>query len=452
MSIHTANTSIRQISPACFLGGRSVLYCLLVFTLLSQSCYGQADSSSESTPTTPQTLLAEELAVAQELAGAFPESADVLFLLGNVYDHHGKKQQAVVTWQKGLSIDPSRAGVYVEIGRAFLRKGAYSQALSQWNQARAINPDLPELNSLRARALMGLGRHPEALAVLQDELRTHPQSANVQFLCGQIHLLLKQFDQARQCYENALRIAPSHTNAYYGLSKAYARLKQPKKARESLSQFRTLKSEDMTQLKDQNEAYDDLQRVKGRTIEVLLQAHKVYLNAKDPDRARKLLNRAVQLDPYRLETMIHLADFYQAVQQPEKAYQVLKDARKLYADQEALWLRSGILAMQLNKIAAAETAFEKVVSLGSRSAEGYRIWATMNLQLNRNLPEALTYAEEAVSLQPIAQNYYVLGWASARNGLRRQAMEAMQQAARLEPTNPKYTSILDALKQGKADP
>ncbi len=450
MSKHRANQWVRWISPACFPGGRSVLFCLLVSTIHSQFCYGQGDSYSEPTPTTPQTLLAEELAVAKELTGAFPENADVLFLLGNVYDHHGKKQQAVATWRKGLSIDPNRAGVYVEIGRAFLRRGEYSRALGQWDRAGAVNPNQPELGSLRARALMGLGRHPEALAALQDELETHPQSANVQFLSGQIYLLLKQFDQARQCYENAIRITPSFTNAYYGLSKAYTNLKQPEKARDSLIQFRTLKSGDVADLKDQNEAYDDLENVKGHTIEVLLQAQKVYLNARDPDRALKLLNRAIQLDPQRLDTMVQLADFYQAVQQVEKAYQVLKNAQGLHGDQDSVWLRSGILAMQLNEVAAAETAFKKVVSLGSRSAEGYRIWATMNLQLNRNLPEALVHAEEAVALQPIAQNYFVLGWASARNGHPNRALEAMRQASRLDPSNPKYRSVIESIKQGNA--
>ena len=450
MSKHSPNKWIRWISPTCFLGGRSVLYCLLVFAIHSQSCYGQADASGESTSTTPQTLLAEELAVATALIEAFPENADVLFLLGNVYDYQGKKRQAVATWERGLSIDPNRAGVYVEIGRAFLRRGRYAQALGQWDRARTLNPDLPELGSLRARALMGLGRHPEALAALQDELRTPPQSANVQFLSGQIYLLLKQFDEARQCYENAIRIAPNHTNAYYGLSKAYAHLKQAEKAGESLSQFKTLKSGDMSQLKDRNEAYDDLQGVKDHTIEVLLQAQKIYLNAQDSGRALKLLTRAVELDPQRLETMVQLADFYQDVQQPQKAYQVLKNAQDLHGDQDSLWLRSGILAMQLNEIAAAETAFKKVVSLGARSADAYQIWATMNLRLNRNLPEALLYAEEAVALQPIAQNYFVLGWASARNGHPDRALEAMQEASRLDPSNPKYRSIIESVSQGNS--
>jgi cytochrome c-type biogenesis protein CcmH/NrfG len=65
------------------------------------------------------------------------------------------------------------------------------------------------------------------------------------------------------------------------------------------------------------------------------------------------------------------------------------------------------------------------------------------------LPEAVTLAESAVQLAPLAQNYELLCQAHAKDGDIASASAALQKAIELDPGNPEYEKMLQQLGGGK---
>jgi tetratricopeptide (TPR) repeat protein len=75
-------------------------------------------------------------------------------------------------------------------------------------------------------------------------------------------------------------------------------------------------------------------------------------------------------------------------------------------------------------------------------ADGYRELAQLYLRAKTRQVEARDLAAQAVKLQPVAANYFLLGWACDVTGDRARALEALQRAVALDPQNQAYQQVL----------
>jgi tetratricopeptide (TPR) repeat protein len=82
-----------------------------------------------------------------------------------------------------------------------------------------------------------------------------------------------------------------------------------------------------------------------------------------------------------------------------------------------------------------------MVEIAPRNAAGHRALAKFYLNTNREAALAKKLADKAVKLDPVADSYFVLGWASAKNGKRQQALAALQKAIQLNPGNATYQQL-----------
>ncbi len=381
--------------------------------------HAQTKTTSE-TPTAPPrvapeevaALKKEELGVVQKLARDFPNSLEPIVLTGRVHYRHGRADEAMAIWKRVLERDPKRPRVHEDMGWFAMSKGQYEQAIEHWRQVLEIRPGAPGIHSGIARALMGSNRHAEAVDALKKEIEISPNSSFDWFLLGQEHRQQKQHEQAKAAYEKAIALDPNLTNAYYGLFTVCGRLGQRDEAKQHMATFKKLKAADMERLKDRNEAFNDLIDMRRNAAETLMFAGQAYLSAGRVDEAERLIIRATQLAPKNATYHLHAA----------------------------------AIAMQLKHPARAEKAFREVIRLAPENARGYSGLAHLYLQANQRLPLAKQLAQKAVALEPSAFHYYVLSWACGRNGDDAGAATAISRAVQLEPGNPRYRRIAEALK------
>ena len=394
-------------------------------------------------------LKQEEMDLAEGLMRDFSGNANALVLMGNVLERHGEAVKALEFFEKAIELDPHRPSVYESIGWFYLHKGQYEEAITHWHKALAINPELPGMYNNIARALMGLGRPAEAIEALEKDIRIAPRAATSHFLLGQLYLQREEYEKAREHYEKAIAIEPDHTNAYYGLFTLSSRLRDSVKARGYMATFRKLKAEDMKVLKDRNNAFDDLVKMRKGASETYMRAGQMYGTRRDGQRAEKLLNRAVALDPNNTECLNRLAYLYVTTNRLTEALRTYRRIGDIDPKDSFCHLNIGLLSARMKLYTDAEQAFQKVIELAPQVSNGYRELAQLYLRTGKQLPTARKLAEQAVALEPIAVNYFVLSWACDLNGDSQAGLDAITRAIQLEPDNMKYKKIYEHIKNKK---
>ena len=394
-------------------------------------------------------LKQEEMDLAEGLMRDFSGNANALVLMGNVLERHGEAVKALEFFEKAIELDPHRPSVYESIGWFYLHKGQYEEAITHWHKALAINAELPGMYNNIARALMGLGRPAEAIEALEKDIRIAPRAATSHFLLGQLYLQREEYEKAREHYEKAIAIEPDHTNAYYGLFTLSSRLRDSVKARGYMATFRKLKAEDMKVLKDRNNAFDDLVKMRKGASETYMRAGQMYGTRRDGQRAEKLLNRAVALDPNNTECLNRLAYLYVTTNRLTEALRTYRRIGDIDPKDSFCHLNIGLLSARMKLYTDAEQAFQKVIELAPQVSNGYRELAQLYLRTGKQLPTARKLAEQAVALEPIAVNYFVLSWACDLNGDSQAGLDAITRAIQLEPDNMKYKKIYEHIKNKK---
>jgi tetratricopeptide (TPR) repeat protein len=108
---------------------------------------------------------------------------------------------------------------------------------------------------------------------------------------------------------------------------------------------------------------------------------------------------------------------------------------------------AGNMLTVLKRYELAEQAFQKVIDLEPKRADGYRALAQLYLVTKKNDQLALSLANQAVSLSPAAPVHVLVSLARERNGDRAGALQAVRKAIELEPRNAEYRRRYEKLQQ-----
>lgn len=410
-------------------------------------------NTKEESPTTliPEKEFAklkeEEMKLARRVLKDFPDKDDSNVLMGNLYRRHGNSAEAIKFWERSLEINPKRADVYRRMGKIALDRGEPDKAITLWRKALEIEPDIPGVHSDVARALVELGRYSEAITELEEEGRISPVSILTCFLFAQAYQQQNEYDKARQYYEATIELKPDFPQAYYGLYRVCVRLKQLDKAREYEAIFKKLKAKDRNTYMGRNQdTLADLASLQTGVAKTYLDAERLYRAKGDMQEAERLLQRASQLEPTNTRCRERLASLYYMTSRFQEALYQFEKISQITPDNPSCYFNIGQVSIRLGLMDKAEKAYRKAIKLSPEQSAGYRELARLYLRTNKKLPEARQLAEKAVTLEKIADNYYVFAWAAEVNGDSASALQAMEQATKLEPANLKYRQIYERIK------
>lgn len=69
-----------------------------------------------------------------------PENVDAWRQLGNAYYDTNRPENAIIAYNKSLTLDASNANVWTDLGTMYRRTGQYQKAIESYNSALKINP------------------------------------------------------------------------------------------------------------------------------------------------------------------------------------------------------------------------------------------------------------------------------------------------------------------------
>ncbi|QWD98261.1 tetratricopeptide repeat protein [Polynucleobacter sp. MG-5-Ahmo-C2] len=142
---------------------------------------------------------------------------------GNILKELGYHAEALMSFDRAISLEPNYAEAYSNKGNALQELGRYQDAIAVYDKAISLEPNYAEAYSNKGNALQELGRFDEAMLWYQQSLSINAGSPSTWNNVGVAHRRLKNYQQAFECQERALQISPEYADAWCNRgSTAYA--------------------------------------------------------------------------------------------------------------------------------------------------------------------------------------------------------------------------------------
>ena len=296
----------------------------------------------------------------------------------------------------GSGCGPDKSVRYYNLGLEAAKREDYTEAVRLWNEAVKYRPDDPETRYNLGAALIAMKRYTEAETQLREAVAINPLDADAQQLLGKSLEEQGRLPEAKKAYEFALGIKPTHVPSLIGL--ASIALKE-----------------------DQNKS------------------------------AENHATLAVALDPGNLEANMLLAEAYYRNDDFSAAYGQILSARRLGPPNAPLFLLTGKIAYSRRMFADALDALQSARALGSATDELFCYLGLTNLALGDT-----GEAEKEFRLSIFKNKENVNAWKGlAETYIKekrwREAGEAVEQAARIDPSDPEVLLNGAAVRMGTGD-
>jgi tetratricopeptide (TPR) repeat protein len=344
--------------------------------LITRSFWHVGDGSGER-QYTEENLEQETMAVLNRLVKDFPDSADPLGLMGDVYVEMGKTAEAMKCWEKCAELQPHLASSYERMAHTAVEREEFEKAVAIAHKALKIDPVMPGIHSQLGRALRGLAKPTESLAALEKAVRISPKSAVNHHLLGQAYQQLQQYEQAKQSYMTALHINPNYTETCYGIVSASERLGQKDEAAKYRKKFKEMKARDWQTLPDKRDYVLNqrfLVESRRRVSKTHTNAGILYYERGRRQTAEKHWLRAAELDPANMGCREELMTLYQQNGRNEEALQICAQLRQFAPENPQYHMCAGKLLTRMNRIEDAMLAVKQAIELEPNNATFRRIY------------------------------------------------------------------------------
>ena len=144
------------------------------------------------------------------------------FNFGHELGDHGKLDEAIEQFQKGLQITPDDAKAHYLLGVALAGKSRSDEAIKHYRRALQLEPDYPEAQNNLGFLLAGKGDRDEAIKHFERALQLRPDFAEADSNLGLALAEQGRMDEAIKHFEDLLRVRPDDPKAHNNLGNALA--------------------------------------------------------------------------------------------------------------------------------------------------------------------------------------------------------------------------------------
>ncbi|HQU84657.1 MAG TPA: tetratricopeptide repeat protein [Pyrinomonadaceae bacterium] len=208
-----------------------------------------------------------------------PNNAVAFFGLGEVYSALEKDDEAIVNYEKSLSLDKDLTEINVPLGILYYQKGEIAKADALLTRALASSPNDAETQYFLGLVRYAQNRNQESLTAFRQSLKTDPNNAELNFRIGQALERMDQNNEAIAAFNEAVKLKPQYFEAQFELGNLYY---QSEKYADAVKSFEAAK------------------RLKNDSIEVYVNLGDAYRQIPDYNMAESNYNLAItfiQRDP-----------------------------------------------------------------------------------------------------------------------------------------------------------
>jgi tetratricopeptide (TPR) repeat protein len=155
-------------------------------------------------------LYSEALAAFDEALKFKPSihTADIWIRKGNVFSHRREFNDAIICYEKALSLNENSGDAWYNKGKCFIELGKYEDARMCFDRAIEIYPNDYGAWWGKGNSLYFMGRYDEASVCFDNAIKINPQEHILWFNKGMIFFQRGEVEEAVKHFEKALKINP----------------------------------------------------------------------------------------------------------------------------------------------------------------------------------------------------------------------------------------------------
>ena len=165
-----------------------------------------------------QNRLLQVFAEAQKLTKRYTQSLTLWNLMGVSAAQIGKREDAILAFQKAISIKPDYAEAYNNMGATLKDQGKLDEAIQAYNRAISIKPDYAEANYNVGVTLKEQGKLDEAIQAYKKALSIKPDYAEAYNNMGNAFKEQGKLEEAIEVFNKAVLVKPNFAEAYNSLA------------------------------------------------------------------------------------------------------------------------------------------------------------------------------------------------------------------------------------------
>jgi len=350
-------------------------------------------------------LASEEL---KKLLKSDPDSKPARLAMARLYRETGLNQLAVEQYRDLISRNPDMDQAYLELGLLFEELKEWQNALDVFTEVLEQRPLDFTLRHHLSRVYVGMKRYDDALEELNIIVELKPEDLDARRKIGLIFLEQERWSDAISAFKELLDLKPDLDPARYYLGTAYERKSEWELA---LQAFLAIGRD--------SALYDDAVSHIGY----------IYLETERVDEAIKLLEARMAEGQPRSQVFNYLASLYMANGQHENALATVEHGIELYREDVELLYQRVLILERIERHDEAMQAAKDLLVIAEDHAEALNFLAYALAVDNRDLDEALDYAERAIRLKQAPHILDTLGWVYYRLGRLLEALKVIEEAS-----------------------
>ncbi|MFQ6609281.1 MAG: tetratricopeptide repeat protein [Fidelibacterota bacterium] len=341
-----------------------------------------------------------------------PDDFRGYFILGDLYTSMGEYFDALVNYQKAVSLRPDDIRARFATGRILVKLQEYSDAIQALNIVLTIDPDHPQALFEMGRIYIALEQFEDAIPYLTQALVRNPASAETYYHLGVANYKSNNLPKAIEALQSAINIDPEHLWAHYYLGRI----------NESLLKADIAKNH-----------YEKARRISSAVPEVNYYLGKLLYRQENYKDAMEPLRDYIIEFPDSLNMVKLLADVFIREQRYTEAVDIFTRLKEAEPDQISHYYQIGFAYEQLGDLQNALYTYEELLLFDESNSDIlYRLGVICN-ELG-DFQQAALYLQTALDCgNPTMKMHYQLAFAYGGMHKYMQAYLSFKEASKLAP-------------------
>ena len=385
-------------------------------------------------PNQPLPAAAERLdqqtrEIAKRLTSSFPKKPAALHVAAMMHAQLRETSEAKNYWSQCIELAPNDARYTLNFATVAMEQGDNQQAAKLLGELMRSGNESVDILLHYGMALTNSGEAEKGRDVLMQGIAKYPEAASLKVVLGQAHLKLNELQQAIEAFEQAIQADVDSSDVYFNLMTAHRRAGNSEEAEKYQTKFDAAKQDSggMGQQRFQTLSVAEARRT---AVTILVEASSVYLSENKFTETEQCLLQALALEPTTLAAYQMLADMYQATGQlanEQAARQRLLDLEP-FRFEHLLTLAQ--VSAEMKQLERAEGYLKLALAQNPDTLIARVALAEFYLDAGK-FEQACHYGREAVERFPSAEGFEFLAKAYNRAGNSKGEAEATANAIRL---------------------
>jgi len=407
-----------------------------------------------------QALIAEKRYTAAIAALKNAPADEVLQLnLAVAYSKNGNLDDALKTVSAIVKEHPTYAKGHLNLGIVYTQQNRFGEAALEFQEALRLDPSDDVARLSYVKALVVLAQFEAAAPVIREYTQRHPHEFDSLYFSGVVEKGLGNNAEAEKFLRQAVTIDPNYFDARYSLGFVLAHLGRPAEARPELEAALKLEPDSSKVryqlasvlralgLKDEaNRELSAFQQQKEEGVKqtaAMVKANQANqdLQSGDPQKAAALYRESIAEDPANARTFYNLALALDQIPDYRGEREALEKAISLDTKLAPPHNQLGLLELQANEAADAESQFKMAIDLDPEYAEAQNNLGVLLGQQGKSSEAEQLFRRATENNPQYGQAFANLGLILASESRFPEASQALASAVQLDPKN---TSAMSA--------